>query len=62
MTKKNRDKARKFVGRGISFPKKPVNVLEIAKEEAKLKGKNLSNYIVDLILKEKTKKEDIKNV
>lgn len=62
MKKKNPQKSRKTtVVRGISFPVIPFNLLEWADGRAQRKNRNVSNYIVDLILQDKQKEEDEQN-
>lgn len=63
MKNKNPQKSRKTtIVRGVSFPIVPFSVLEWAESQAQRKNRNLSNYIVDLILQDKQKEEGEQNV
>lgn len=44
--------------RGISFPIKPIDTLALAEKQAKRNNRNVSNYIVELILQDHAEEEN----
>lgn len=60
MPKKSAD-SRNFATRGVSFPKKPFNLIGWIEEAAARENRNFSNYIVGLILREKARLEEAAN-